>query len=459
MKIFTSKNLISKLIISILACLILVNFCMAPSVKAEGTSFGGKMMSIMRDFTTAIADVAGSLVQFGMTGKWTDAVDSKGTGVPDGSGSKSDYWITYDKFRYPILQVSPEVIFANKIQLLDANFISTPGENDYLVEAQDTSPLSSLRNIIAGWYVTLRTIAIVGLLSVLIYVGIRIIISSTAADKAKYKQRLVDWIVAFCLLFFMHYIMAAVCTVVDKVDDMLGENVINGLKINPDYGGVKYVPTGENLGTSVGGEAGAWQEIISGVSSDDVAIEQAKTAISNKGFNVISESGEWTFSNSETVMLLTRIDTYKYTITCDKAEATLIKKITTTTQLQADMPPSVTNSYELRIEGTEETETTPGAVTNSNGLRVSSDPSKVLYFTNYARLFLNVKDKDEYLPMSTAYLIIYIALITFTAVFTVRYIKRVIYVAFLTLMAPMVALTYPIDKIKDRKSPGMEYVV
>ena len=57
------------------------------------------------------------------------------------------------------------------------------------------------------------------------------------------------------------------------------------------------------------------------------------------------------------------------------------------------------------------------------------------------------------------YLIIYIALIVFTVMFAIRYIKRVIYIAFLTLMAPMVALTYPLDKIKDRKSSGLEYVV
>lgn len=85
--------------------------------------------------------------------------------------------------------------------------------------------------------------------------------------------------------------------------------------------------------------------------------------------------------------------------------------------------------------------------------------TKVLYFVNYARLFLNYKGTDENMPMAVAYLIIYIALIVFTAVFTIRYIKRVIYVAFLTLMAPMVALTYPLDKIKDRKSTGLEYVV
>ena len=61
--------------------------------------------------------------------------------------------------------------------------------------------------------------------------------------------------------------------------------------------------------------------------------------------------------------------------------------------------------------------------------------------------------------MATAYLIIYIALVSFTVVFALRYIKRVIYIAWLTLMAPMVALTYPIDKIKDRKSTSLEYVV
>lgn len=343
MKIFTSKNLISKLIISILACLILVNFCMAPSVKAEGTSWGGKMMSIMRDFTTGIADVAGLLVQFGMTGKWSAAVDEAGTGVPDGNGSKSDYWISSDKFRYPILQVSPEVIFSNKVQLLDANFITDTGNNDYLVEAQDTSPLSSLRSIIAGWYVTLRTIAVVGLLSVLIYVGIRIIISSTASDKAKYKQRLVDWVVAFCLLFFMHYIMAAVCTVVDKVDDMLGENVINGLQINSDYGGVEYAKR-TNIGSSIGGEAGAWQEIFSGVSSDDVAIENAKNALREQGFTPNSESENWTFIGSRVEALITTISTYEYTITCEGATAIITKEISSTPDITGRRF-SISNKY------------------------------------------------------------------------------------------------------------------
>lgn len=237
MKIFTSKNFKQKFIISIV-CVILLSFCITPQVSAT-SSFGGKIMGLMRSFVTAIADVGASVVQLGLTGQWTYAVDKAGTGIPD-DGAK--YWIKQNKFQYPILQISPELIFANEVELLDANFITPASKESYTLELQDKGPLEALRNIIAGWYVTLRTIAVVGLLSVLIYIGIRIMISSTAGDKAKYKERLMDWVVAFCLLFFMHYIMAATVTVVDKVNEMLNETsgITKGLDLIPEYGGVKY---------------------------------------------------------------------------------------------------------------------------------------------------------------------------------------------------------------------------
>jgi len=200
------------------------------------------MMGIIKPFVTAIADVIGTVVQYGMTGEWIDAVDMKSSGVVT-EGTRKGYFVNSDKFKYPILQISPEIIFANEVEFLDANFITAPDkEGDYLLSVEDDTALQKLRNIIAGWYVTLRTISVVGLLSVLIYIGIRIIISSTSADKAKYKQRLVDWIVAFCLLFFMHYIMAATVTVVGKVNNMLGKsaNVYSGVPIDPEFGTVKY---------------------------------------------------------------------------------------------------------------------------------------------------------------------------------------------------------------------------
>lgn len=256
MKFSKKKGFCEKLIISII-CILLLNFCFTPftgkvSAQTEST-FGGKMMGIVRDFVTGIADAAASLVQLGVTGEWLNAVDEPGSGTPDTSAPKGEYWIKKDKFRYPILQISPELIFANQIELLDVNFVAPINNKDYALNLKDDSPLEMLRGIVSGWYVTLRTIAVVGLLSVLIYIGIRIIISSTASDRAKYKQRLMDWIVAFCLLFFMHYIMAALVTVVEKVDEMLGQtvDVTQGLELMPDYGGVTYAGLKTNSGGNV----------------------------------------------------------------------------------------------------------------------------------------------------------------------------------------------------------------
>lgn len=420
-----------------------------------------------------------SLIQYGMTGKWTGAVDDPGTGEPDFQGSKSDYW-KKKNFEYPIIQISPELIFANKVQLLDANFISeVKPSSEYSVALKNDGILSTLRKLISSWYVTLRTIAIIGLLSVLIYIGIRIIISSTG-EKAKYKERLVDWIIAFCLLFFMHYIMAGLTTVVERVDNALSKavNINSGLTIDSDYGTVKYTEgakRGQNTGSSFGNETYNVQS-----SSREEVIKTAKSAAEEKGAGKIIREEDWTSDDDRKVIsdengasmpdtnLKCNLYEYDYTIYYENYEVTCIEYRYIYREGHGEEE-EVTYSefnYDIKATGTgsttdEDSDTDEGAVdiAEKDGIKVSSDPSKVLYFINYARLFLNEKADDKYTGMATAYLIIYIALVVFTAVFAIRYIKRVVYIALLTLFAPMVALTYPLDKMKDRKSTSMEYVV
>ncbi|MBQ8044589.1 MAG: hypothetical protein IJ272_10695, partial [Clostridia bacterium] len=82
------------------------------------------------------------------------------------------------------------------------------------------STASKLQGTIASWYNALRRIALVGLLSVLVYVGIRIVLSSSSQDKAKYKEMLKDWLVALCLLFTLHYIMNATIVIVNEISDI-----------------------------------------------------------------------------------------------------------------------------------------------------------------------------------------------------------------------------------------------
>ena len=51
-----------------------------------------------------------------------------------------------------------------------------------------------------------------------------------------------------------------------------------------------------------------------------------------------------------------------------------------------------------------------------------------------------------------AYTIMYLGLVVLTIMFTYQYIRRVLYMAFYTMISPLVAITYPIDKLGDGKS-------
>ena len=74
--------------------------------------------------------------------------------------------------------------FPIKIFECDLNTVAGIKENINL-----ESTAYKLKSTIAKWYMALRTIALVGLLSVLVYIGIRIILSSGSANnKAKYKN-------------------------------------------------------------------------------------------------------------------------------------------------------------------------------------------------------------------------------------------------------------------------------
>ena len=90
-----------------------------------------------------------------------------------------------------------------------------------------SSSAAILQSIVATWYNALRRIALVGLLAVLVYIGIRIVLTSTSAkDKAKYKSMLKDWLVAMCILFTLHYIMSITITVVENINEVLKTSTI-----------------------------------------------------------------------------------------------------------------------------------------------------------------------------------------------------------------------------------------
>jgi len=118
------------------------------------------------------------------------------------------------------IKYSPGIIFANKVPSMDVNFFK-PGE-----EYTTKSSAKVLQPIVATWYKTLRAIALVGLLSVLVYIGIRILISTTGQEKAKYKKMIWDWLVAVCILFVLQYIMIFILDIVNRITEMLSINIL-----------------------------------------------------------------------------------------------------------------------------------------------------------------------------------------------------------------------------------------
>lgn len=125
------------------------------------------------------------------------------------------------------IYLTPENIIKGKFILFDANIFKNIQDSDKYYDdgafgGAINSGKDSLRNVIAGWYYALRNFAIIALLSVLVYVGIRMIMSTIAQDKAKYKIMFKDWLVALCLVVVMHYMMIGILNISSMITDALG---------------------------------------------------------------------------------------------------------------------------------------------------------------------------------------------------------------------------------------------
>ena len=65
------------------------------------------------------------------------------------------------------------------------------------------------------------------------------------------------------------------------------------------------------------------------------------------------------------------------------------------------------------------------------------------------------KDDSQMAVTRAGYNVIYVVLVIYTIIFCFTYLKRVIYMAFLTMIAPLICLTYPLDKIKDGQAQAL----
>ena len=211
---------------------------------------------------------------------------------------------------------------------------------------------NTLNPTISRWYYALRTIAIVVMLIILVYIGIRIMTSSIASEKSKYKNMLTDWVVAMCLIFVMHYIM------------VFANNINEAI--------IEVFKSTNKLGAQIG-------------------------------------------------VILDKDGDIKRALEDDDVGKTMVKE-----------HPDIFDGYE-----------------NGEG--------HINWPTNYMGLIrLEAAQHSDAGMVFIGYGMAFLVLWFYTIFFLFTYLRRLVYMAFLTIIAPMVAMTYPIDKINDGKAQAFD---
>ena len=311
----------------------------------------------------------------------------------------------------PDITLSPYEIFTDENGIFSVNFFTSQKDEDIVdAEHEKGTIVTTLRQNIADWYATLRLIAVVGMMSVLVYIGIRTVLSSTAESKAKYKQMTVDWLIAMVLIFVMHYIMVGSNIVVDNVTDTLGS-----IKVRV-------------------------YETTDTTNKKGKAVKVTKQGA--EGFLIGAKTGE--NGNAEI-----DDDTKDLVESAYKRLVEYYEEDEDGNQSDKKRQEDFSQYFWSDLNGTPAT---------------SKDDAKVLFwpadnFLSQARMNAQIVkstdgiDSYDYI----GYSLIYVALVIFTCIFIFVYLRRFIYMVFLTLISPLVALTYPIDKVKDGQAQAFNF--
>ncbi len=118
--------------------------------------------------------------------------------------------------------LTPENIIKGKFSIFDANLFKDMIKNDYIDGDYAVDGKNSLKSTIAGWYYALRNLSLIALLSILVYIAIRMMLSSIAKDKEKYKSMLKDWLVAMILVVVMHFIIIFALNLTSQITEAIG---------------------------------------------------------------------------------------------------------------------------------------------------------------------------------------------------------------------------------------------
>ena len=184
------KKIISKVLIIFLLIVILFEFLYSSNICYAAFDINGtKVINFITNLMGGIASIVWWIPRIYAIGIAWSLDEIMTTGYANSCG------INYgSRLKY----ATPFDIFFNKYKIFDINFFNIGTEDNIL---------NKIRGSVAEWFYIMRILSAAILLSVLIYVGIRMAISTVADEKAKYKKMFVDWVASFALMFLIPYIV------------------------------------------------------------------------------------------------------------------------------------------------------------------------------------------------------------------------------------------------------------
>ena len=111
-------------------------------------------------------------------------------------------WLTIENIVFGNYYLLNANMFKDSTQLAVANKDGNDMAGTRLAKTMD-----SLKEMVAEWYYILKLISLVLGLITLIYIGIRMAISTIATDQAKYKKMLIGWVQSIGIILILPYIM------------------------------------------------------------------------------------------------------------------------------------------------------------------------------------------------------------------------------------------------------------
>lgn len=427
-----------------IVCIIMLIFTMPVKVKAVQVD---DFLDLLLCIPDAIEFCLNRWISDESFDETTEEINIKGW---DTKGKLPDFLVTpYEIFCSGTMDENGRV----RLPLLDANFfkeketktISLPdgakgeGKEVEITLSDANNSADILRPVVSNTYNSLSVLVIVLMMLVLLYIGIRIIVATVSTDQVKYKQMLMDWLVAMCLLFCMHYIMSFIMSFNEMIIEILADKSAASDEYYIGLNKVESLSSDKHLN---------YNDPVSIVESDGVKsfskrhlIYPANEVNEQNRFSIDSKNGKFA-----TGYYITGYSKQEYNYINSSGTGTVDLDVPTFSEISGGY---LSASISRRGKNDEVVTIYKGNLVEYMRAITSFDHQDVTFYSKDGTRSIGNSGSTA---QNFGYGVLYIIIVIETVVFVIKYIGRVINLAFLTAIAPLIAFMYPIDRIGDSKA-------